>query len=263
MAGMKTLYAMVLAVGLPIGVDAAEVLRYEGSARDADSGALLYRETHFVEMVEGRIDTRLVLYRCPGRDLAFARKAVRYGSVPEQPEFELTDARLGYREGLQRRGNGSVETFVRPDRDSVEQRAGLVDGSGIVADAGFDEFLKRHWDALQRGEEVRLDFLVPARLGAIGFKIRKHRDDRAGDREVSVIRLSLGAWWGFIAPHIDAAYDRQTRQLLRYRGLSNLRDADGRNLNVDIVFPPELRRETTLASVDRARRSRLVDACGA
>lgn len=263
MAGMKTLRALILLSTLPFVCDAAEALRFEGSARDVDSGEVLYHETHYLQFTGDRVDQRLVLYRCPNEEAAFARKSVRYGGAPEQPEFELTDARRGYREGLQRLSDGRVEAFVRHGRDSLEQRAGLGSGSIFVADAGFDEFLKRHWDALQRGDEVRLNFLVPARLGAIAFKIRKHRDERSGDRDASVIRLSLGAWWGFLAPHIDAAYDRQTRQLLRYQGLSNLRDRDGRNLTVDIEFPPESRRGTTVASVDHARRSRLVDACGA
>jgi hypothetical protein len=261
MAGMKALCAIVLL--LSPALLCAEMLRYEGSARDADSGDLLYRETHYLEITGGRIDRRLVVYRCANQDAAFARKSVRYGRTPEQPEFELTDARLGYREGLQRRSDGSVETFMREDHDSEERRARLAPDPGFVADAGFDEFLKRHWDALQRGDEVRLNFLVPARLGTLGFKIRKHHDARVGDRDISVIRLSLGAWWGFIAPHIDAAYDRQTRQLLRYRGLSNLRDEEGSNFNVDIEFPPDRWRQTSLSSIDRARRSPLVVACGA
>jgi hypothetical protein len=55
-------------------------------------------------------------------------------------------------------------------------------------------------------------------------------------------RLSLASWYGFALPHIDVAYDKQTHELREYRGLSNIRDAAGRNLSVTIRFPRSERR---------------------
>ncbi len=253
--------AILFLVAANAAASAAEVLRYDGSARDADSGALLYRETHYLQQTAERIEQRVVLYRCPDTDAAFARKMVRYGLRAEQPDFELIDARLGYREGLRRNADRSASTFVQLNRGSNENRQLLSANQAFVADAGFDEFLKQHWDALQSDAAVRLEFLVPAQLATIGFKIRKHREQRVGKRDASVIRLSLGAWWGFIAPHIDAAYDQQTRTLLRYEGLSNLRDGEGRNLNVQVEFPPEARRRTSLSALRQASQTALVQSC--
>lgn len=263
MRAMRTYFAIPMLLVAVFGAQANEVLRYDGTARDASSGELLYRETHYLEQSSEQLNQRLVLYRCADNDKVFARKRVRYGQPNETPDFELIDARLGYREGLQRNRDQSLSTFVQRDRFSSEDREALPPERRFVADAGFDEFLKVNWEKLQRGDEVRLNFLVPAELGTIAFKIRKHHEERIDGRAASVIRLSLGAWWGFIAPHIDAAYDQQTQTLLRYEGLSNLRGSNGRNLNVRVDFPPELRRASDAASLQQASAQRLSVTCAA
>ncbi|MEE7548937.1 hypothetical protein HF319_19710, partial [Xanthomonas sp. Kuri4-1] len=84
---------LLLLLGLP--AVAGATTRYDGDAQAAEGGRLLYRESHWVEPDGGRV----VLYRCPG-GAAFARKQVGGGS---DPEFELVDARDGYREGVRTR----------------------------------------------------------------------------------------------------------------------------------------------------------------
>ena len=38
------------------------------------------------------------------------------------------------------------------------------------------------------------------------------------------------------APHVDAEYDLKTRRLLRYEGISNLKDASGKHKKVTITY---------------------------
>lgn len=240
----------------------ADVLRYEGSARDPDSGDLLYREIHYIEHTPSAApQQRLVLYRCADNDAIFARKRVRYGSVAERPEFELEDARAGYREGVRAGTPPALIAFVQRRDDTAERTESLQPGAGFVADAGFDEFVKQHWDALHDDQDVRLDFLVPADLDTLPLKIRRHRQETIDGRVGSVIRLSLGSWWGFIAPHIDATYDQETRVLMRYQGISNLRAENGRNLEVRIDFPTGLRQPSDAASLQSAAQQALSASC--
>lgn len=239
------------------------MLRYDGSARALGDGELLYNETHYLERSGGRLQQRLVLYRCPQGGAVFARKQVRYGMATAQPAFELEDARFGYREGLRRDAGQNLSAFVQRERDQAEEQASIAATPALVADAGFDEFLTQNWDALRNDEALRLEFLIPAQLKTLNFKIQQHHAERIAGRDTMVIRLSLGAWWGFIAPHIDAAYDRETRALLRYQGPSNLRNENGRNLNVQVDFPPARRRASDLASLMRAGHETLVSSCTA
>jgi hypothetical protein len=234
-------------------------LVFHGDAFDPRSGEVLYRESHYLFRDEdGR--GRLVLYRCPD-GAPFARKHVFYGEQPQAPAFSLRDARLGYREGL-RRGELGPEVYVQNGRGAEEQRA-LIDAvPDLVADAGFDEFVRRYWDVLQRGETLRFPFLVPSRLQVMDFRVRKQAALGEGAERESVLRLQLGSWWSFVLPHIDVVYRDRDLRLMRFEGLTNIRDLRGRNLSARIEFDPAYEtRELSAADLDEARQVPLVNTC--
>ena len=207
----------------------------EGIARDTGGDGLLYVEQHLVRREGGRPLERLVVYRCAD-GTPFARKQVDYRQSVLAPAFSLEDARMGYREGL-RRTRGPGEVFVREETGAAERAAALDPMTG-VADAGFDEFVRQHWDALMAGESVPLHFAVPSRLESLGFRIRRVGDAVVAGEPAVVLRLGLGGWRGWIAQRIDVAYGRDSRRLLRFEGLGNLRDDRGeRQLEARIDFP--------------------------
>ena len=198
-------------------------------------GGLQYREEHLLRSVGARPLERLVLYRCPG-GAAFARKRVDYAASATAPAFALEDARSGYREGMRRQGAGA-ELFFGAHAGAPERRAPLAQAPA-VADAGFDEFIRANWDALARGEALPLRFAVPARLSAMEFRVRRAGELRVAGAPALHFRLRLDGLLGFIAPHIDVAYDARSRRLLRFEGMSNLRDARGdKQMQVRIDFP--------------------------
>jgi len=211
----------------------------EGLARDPGDGRLLYREQHLVRREAGQPVARLVLYRCPD-GTPFARKQVDYRGSPEAPAFRFEDARLGYGEGLRRRGDAG-ELWVRPGPGEAE-RSAPAELAGLVADAGFDEFIRRRWQPLLAGEAVPFEFAVPSRLERLDFRLRHLGSEAMDGGTAEVFRLRLGGWLGWLAPHIDVAYDRESRRLLRFEGLSNLREDDGqRQLVARIDFPEPAR----------------------
>lgn len=161
---MRHVFCILLVMSLPAQAN----LSYEGEARSLDGGALLYEEHHLLRTQGGTPQERLVLYRCPDGS-AFARKLVRYGIDPAAPTFALQDARFGYREGVRRSGD-AFEAFYRADAASAEQEAVFDPGENLVIDAGFDAFVQRHWDDLQAGRRIAMEFAVPSRLETLGWK---------------------------------------------------------------------------------------------
>jgi hypothetical protein len=234
-------------------------LVFHGDAFDPRSGEVLYRESHYVFRDEDG-PGRLVLYRCPD-GAPFARKHVFYGEQPQAPVFSLRDARLGYREGL-RRGELGPEVYVQNGRGEAEKRALLDAVPDLVADAGFDEFVRRYWDVLQRGETLRFPFLVPSRLQVMDFRVRKQGSAGEGAERESVFRLQLGSWWSFVLPHIDVAYRDHDQRLMRFEGLTNIRDLRGRNLSARIEFDPVYETaDLSAADLDEARQAELASGC--
>lgn len=216
----------LLATLLAIVPAHAGLLAMDGDARSPDRSRLLYREHHLIRQDGDRPLERLVLYRCPdGR--AFARKRIDYRASALAPDFELVDAR-GHREGLRREG-GRVLVWSGDDAP----RALSAPGTPLVADAGFDEYLRRHWTAATSGRPQRIAFAVPAYGRSLSFKVRGQppRDVAAPHR----FELRLDGVLGRLAPAIRVEYDDQ-RRLRRFVGLTNIRDARGDQVEAEIVF---------------------------
>ena len=223
---------LVLALCAPTVCDAAET--YEGLAYARDGKRLLYRETHWIDGAR-----HLVLYRCPDGK-AFARKRLDRAPGAASPDFELVDGRDGYREGV--RGG---EVFVQPGGQGALRKARLSSPRPVI-DAGFDAFVRGAWDGLAGGRSM--SFLVPSRLKAMDFDVRQV----AADAERRTFKLTLGAWYGRLLPPIVVDYALAGRQLLRYRGIGNIRDARGGNIEVDIRFPAAKRVASSTGAFDAA-----------
>ena len=77
-----------------------------------------------------------------------------------------------------------------------------------------------------------------------------------------VFRLALGGLLGLVVSGIDVSYDADNRMLMRFSGLTNVRDPDGENYVARIDFPPDERRnEAGADALEAARSATLVSAC--
>ena len=247
-------------VASPAPFPAEGVLTYSGEALDYDSRSFIYGERHFVRFSGSAPLERVVLYTCAD-ERPFARKIVSYAPSVFAPDFAMQDAISGVHEGLATRG-AARQVYFRRSAPQSEASAPLDGIEALVADAGFDEFVRARWDALLGGERVRFDFVVPSRLDVASFKLRRLRSETLAGGPAEVFRLSLSGMWAWIAPHIDVYYSNRDRVLLRYEGISNVRDAQGDNYQARIDFPVARRRmDAGLDALERARREPLVNAC--
>lgn len=234
--------------------------QFTGYARSRTDGRLLYVESHHVRNAGEVGETRLVMYRCSPDGPAFARKELAYGAFRETPEFTFTDARSGYVEGLRRTTQGP-RVFQQEDASSPRREATVPSNVAIVSDAGFDEFVRKHWLELEAGKTVRFPFLVPSRLDYLTFKVKKHHESKIDGATVSVIRLNLSGVLGWFLPYIEVSYRKNDRVLKRYEGLTNIRGPDGNHLVALIDFPVRERRVGTQSDFVRLRAEPLVPRC--
>jgi hypothetical protein len=232
---------------------------FSGSAYATGSNQLLYRETHYVYAGD-RGGERVVLYQCPdGR--AFARKQSHDDGNAQAPDFDLFDARVGYREGVRRNG-AEREVYVQRSAAQPELTDPLrlpVDG---VIDTGFDVFALAHWQALVRGDALRFDFLVPSRRTFYSFKVSKVDAPLAPPGSVT-FRMASSSWLAFLLPHIDISYDLTTRRLVRYEGLSSVRDVKtGKNYHVHYEYPKiAVTHDVTASAIEAALTAPLASNC--
>ncbi|MBB4129360.1 hypothetical protein [Xanthomonas sp. 3075] len=234
--------------GVPLG--AAAVTRVDADAFDADSGALRYRESHWLLDDGGR----LVLYRCPdGRP--FARKQVDGGG--SSPNFSLIDGRDGYRQGVRQRG-GMREMFQQEPGKAEQHTPLAADAGPRVIDAGFDAYLRSNWEALATSPQ-RVDFVLPSLQRQLAFRVERI-GDADGQRR---FRLRLDAWYGAAVPSLEVRYSLADKRLLEFRGVSNLRDDGGRYPHVRIVFPDSAAQAAGADDLRQAREQPLIKRCSA
>jgi hypothetical protein len=222
---------------------------YEGLAYAKGGQTLLYREAHWLH----EDGSRLVLYLCPLGE-PFARKHVRGGRPT--PDFEFVDARSGYREGVRTR-DGWREVFARDSATAQEQRKRLAPGAVQVIDAGFDSYIRQHWEAMAPPAQRRVSFLIPSRLQVMDFRL----DPIAGPAGSRSYRMGLDAWYGRALPSIAVTYSAGGRRLVRFEGIGNIRDGAGRYSPVRIEFPADRSYRASKAERERAAAATLVASC--
>jgi hypothetical protein len=237
----------------------ADALTFTGYARSLDTGELLYIESHAVSGAGSAQEKRVVLYRCSANSPPFARKLLDYGSARTAPAFDFDDARSGFAEGLTRDSRG-LTVFARAGAQAEVRAESLDAAAELVADAGFDEFVRERWDSLERGTVSKVPFVVPSLRESVNFRVRKVDETHIGGDVASVIRLSLAGPLGWFVPDIDVSYRKHDRRLMRYRGTTNIRDAAGELLKAQIDFP-DTGRDTGPVDLAALRALPLVKSC--
>jgi hypothetical protein len=229
-----------------------EFTAYSGQAV-GPQGQFLYSERHVMKYQAGQIRERVVLYQCAD-GAPFARKTATYVQAVA-PDFVFEDSSNGVREGV--RNDGASRTvFFRAGHDMAEKTATLNLSPDEVIDAGFDEFIRENWRSLVAGHTLTMHFLVPSRLSSMDFRVRYVGS--AGERsEIEMFRLEVAGLLRWVAPSIDVSYTTDDHALVRYEGLSGLRDQKGENLRTTITFRAADRRRADAGAFTAAAQAAL------
>ena len=205
-----------------------------GMAYDLQSGELLYRETHCIS--SDGLD-REVVYQDPD-DKLIARKLLDYTTGETTPSFVQFNhySRESIEVGFDQ---GSVSMkVIDSDSRSVNKAALAQPGETmpVVIDAGFDGFVRQHWDELLAGAEREFQFPFADRQSLVELRIQPLSCSYETQTD-QCFRLDLANWLlRVLVKPIELGYDADSRRLTRYRGLSNIGDANGDGLEVDIRY---------------------------
>lgn len=238
--------------------DSRPIERYTGTAYARGGNQVLYREVHYVYEAQGE-QRQMVLYQCPN-GAAFGRKLLRDSPASATPDFEFVDGRSGYREGVRGKG-GAREVYVQSSHDAAEHSKNLAETKGGVIDAGFDTYVRAHWDTLGTSRDESR-FLVPSRLGFVSVRLIDGGNAVEHGQAIRNVRIQLDAWYSFVLPQIDLSYTAADHRLWRFEGTGTIRDDHGHNQDVRIEFPVDARQvNVPQAEVDVALAMPLAGRC--
>ncbi len=229
-----------LAASPPEGIEnadlPAETFQVVGSAFSLGDGQLLYREYHYYS--KDLLDHR-VIYRSPD-DEPVADKTLDYRSGFTTPSFvqqdELYPQLIDVKLQEDRLSIKYVQKGDSPEKKTLKAKVPLV------IDAGFDYFVRENWQSLiDTGKSMDFYYPAPTRLSLMELRMQHQpcsEEIRPGEEVSAECFTITSANWliRVLIDPIEIAYDPQTQQLLRFRGLGNVFDSGGSGMKVDIQY---------------------------
>lgn len=210
--------------------------RFYGYAFDLKTGAYLYTEVHSQKIKNGKWTGGAITYfAADGSRIGL--KTLDFRTDPYVPVYTLDLPLEGYMEGITDAGN-PIRMHKRGKTGEDIETAEIKRNGDMVADSGFHSYLVDHFDQLQAGATLRFRFVVSGYMDTFKFSAHKIGEDRFEDRAVVKLDIKPDSILSAVAPDLTMLYDSQTRQLLDYRGTSNIHDPKtGDAYDVRIVYP--------------------------
>lgn len=204
-----------------------------GEAIRLDTGEPAYREIHDISTHH-----HTVQYVGPDEH-PLAHKTLGYPQGYSTPLYLLEDLRDGRRSGSEWQDGQFV--LFRESATGKRQQAALSPAPDLVIDAGFDHFIRAHWERLLAGESLPFAFAIVDPLVTLDMSLRavpaaesaiaEKRDDYR--YFVARSRHRLISW---AIPAIHLAYAADEKRLCIYQGPSNITDSQDKNPMVLIRY---------------------------
>jgi len=180
-----------------------------GEAREPNSAEVLYFERHYcsLDLLQCEIE-----YKDASGE-AITRKTLNYRGSPNNPEV-----------------------FVEAYRQESEALVAVSGADGVVVDAGFDNFVRSHWQELSSGDVVVFPFQALGFDEPFTMRAAMSESEECSARQLC-LSVRLDSWLlNWLANPINLVYSTQSRRLLRFEGTSNIRAENGESMDVIIEY---------------------------
>jgi hypothetical protein len=207
---------------------------FSGIAKE--KGKVVYTENHEVSFDgQGKVLSAKTVYVDPeGKTLGVLKSDFK--DSLSLPEHVFYDERTKGSYGI-RRTDSQVVLFNQ-DSGKSEQKIELTDEKDKnrvqIGCQGFNYFLKDKLDELKAAKKQPVLFMIPGDLSTYKFVLElvKENPDQTFDFKVKIESWLLRAF----APELEFKYDRKIDRIIWYKGISNIKSAAGKTMNVEIEY---------------------------
>jgi len=170
----------------------------------------------------------------------FAEKHIHYTENPATPSVKQIDSRSG-EVRVATINQQNLELKYQASKKEKIQRTDIALAEVDVVDAGFDYFIRQHWDELQAGEVLPVNFASIAHQKVLPLRVRMLPVQKCTDDfnflqqhhcyfvevDNALLRLVLG--------NIKLIYNEQ-HQLINFNGVVNIEDEKGSAQSASIRY---------------------------
>lgn len=206
-----------------------KVIQFEGNAYSLDSDELLYSEHHYINLNQSnQYDNAYVEYKKPNGEV-FAKKDLDFSKHALIPDMRFIDLRSNLTSLLTKTEN-TVRVEHIKQQNLQHETIEIESNKRIVADAGFDRLVVEYWDQLLAKKKIKFEILSLDRSALIAFKlatvdIDNERLQLSIEPQNWLIRLLMNP--------IYLQYERSSKRLLEYKGLTNIISEKNGELQTD------------------------------
>lgn len=198
--------------------------RFYGYAYALGSNRYLYTEVNERRYAGDRWIGGTILYYAPdGRRLG--SEVLEFSASRFIPLYRLDMADAQYAEGVSRVTARAVHVFRKRNRTTRVRRAKINRTDNLVAGAGLQSFIRRHFVALSDGRRMKIRLVEPSRLRAFSYTISRLRSGICNGENVVRFKVDRSSMLRLLAGH-PMIFDviPGSRRICQYRGLSDLRN---------------------------------------
>lgn len=238
-ASLAIAAAPALAQSEAIQVNDNGLTCFNGYGYTLEGGDYRYTEHHEVKRAHGQTTTWNVTYvGANGRVLA--KKHMDFSANPTVPTYKMVMPKSGYEEGV-RHHNGQWTMFKRRSADAKTRTKHFSIDNPMAADSGFDPLIKEHFEALKSGQTVPFRFAAAGRQSVIDLKAHKIGQTSFEGEPAVIFKAELDMFLvNRFVQSLKLTYDPDTKRLLEYRGIGNIRNDQGKVYPVKVVYPSRM-----------------------
>lgn len=193
------------------------------TAKDPSSDRVLFTAKHTLTHTQSKqLATERIEYFNEKGHL-IAEKEINYHDNPIAPTFTFQDHRIDKVVKVERNNNEpQVDIWVKTlEKAPISSQQNL--NQNLVIDRGFNGYIQRNWQSLLNRNPLEFDFLLPD----FDTTIRINLSVTALTKKDVTLKADFSnVLHRIIADPIILTYDRQTKRLLRYQGLTQLKSVN-------------------------------------
>jgi hypothetical protein len=229
---MRKIAVIFLSIILFAFTYAVETDSYTGYAYKEGVNKPVYTERFTDKTTDGKPTETITKYYDADNKL-IAQRTLNFSKSKFAPDFKTEDFRTGYQEGAEIKGK-KVRLFVKESKDEKLREKTISIPSPAVIDGGFNQYIKANWSELEKGKALVFNFAVASRLDYYKMRaVKISSTDKTMKVKIEPERKILR----MLASPIVVNYDKSTKRILSYEGISNISDEHGDNFTIRLVYP--------------------------
>ena len=209
--------------------------KYVGNAVDLKTGKLIYTEEHEA-FYENEVNVRSVITYRDEKKNVIGKKEISFVGTSAVAAFRREDYRFGTVESAEPVGTG-IKLVNKVDAKTAAKEEVVDIPKPTAIDAGLNNLVRNNWDVLAKGEKINFNLGVPSQLDYFSFRLLKVKDEVVAGKNAMVVRFESDHWYIrlFVDP-VVVWYDSESRRAVRYEGISNIYNEQGKSYQVRVTF---------------------------